>query len=480
MLRLLILDDDQTFSPWLTDLSEQIDLKLTRVSSAFEAIEKINAIDPDAALIDLDHDPKHCHDLVARLKEASSRTEFLVASSSDDITQAIDSMKQGAGDYLVKPLSMGRLGSFLEKISEQVALRRTNSQSQGDGLAFRDGYKLIGSSESMKQIFKLIHKLSRVDTTVLIRGESGTGKELVARALHHNSDRRKEPFVAVNCSAIPENLIESELFGFEKGTFTGANRKRVGKFQHAEGGTIFLDEIGDISPQMQVKILRVIQERTITPVGSNREIPINVRIVSATHRPLEKLMSNGSFRTDLYYRLGVMPISLPPLSKRTDDIPELTQSMIKKFNRVHKRQIEGIEPEALDALLKYKWPGNIRELENVIEHAFILESSDRINIDALPPMIQSNSEPISQASADPDGAAVDQEVLKNNFRLPVTSNGELLYPELKKQFEVEFIKEALKTYRGRINQTAEQTQMTKVTLLRKLEKYGINPKDFQH
>src|SRR5690606_26402989 len=213
-------------------------------------------------------------------------------------------------------------------------------------------------------------------------------KELVARAIHYNSHRKKGPFVAVNCAAIPENLIESELFGHEKGAFTGADRRKVGKFQFAEGGTIFLDEIGDISPQMQVKLLRVLQEKRFSPVGSNQELNADVRVIAATNRPLEKMIEDESFRSDLFYRLNVMPIKLPPLRDRREDIIPLAEYMIRKFNKAHSRSIKGFDKKALNALRLYAWAGNIRELENVIEHAFIIESSDTIHSEALPDHIQ--------------------------------------------------------------------------------------------
>src|SRR5690606_36975041 len=246
------------------------------------------------------------------------------------------------------------------------------------------GRKFIGKTPEMKKVFELINRLSKVDTAVLIRGESGTGKELVARAVHYNSNRKEQKFVAINCSAIPENLFESELFGHEKGAFTGADQRKIGKFQYAEGGTLFLDEIGDLPLMMQVKLLRVLQEKTFVPVGANREIEANVRIIAATNRPLEEMNKSGKFREDLYYRLNVMPIFLPSLSERRDDVEQLVNNFIQKFNKKQGKKILGATPEALSLLKKYDWPGNIRELENVIEHAFIMEEGPLINVGSLP------------------------------------------------------------------------------------------------
>ena len=342
----------------------------------------------------------------------------------------------------------------------------------GEPLFFEEGKPIIGSSENLRRIFHLVNKLARVETSVLIRGESGTGKELIARALHYNSPKKDGPFVAVNCGAIPENLIESELFGFEKGTFTGADRPRMGKFQCADGGSIFLDEIGDVSPSMQVKLLRVLQEKKITPVGSNREIPLNIRILSATNKPLEKMIKAEEFRSDLFYRLNVLPINLPPLRDRIEDIPALCEFLIDRFNKFHGRQIQDIAPRALDALKRYDWPGNIRELENIIEHAFIIEPTNIIEVDSLPTHFQNGR-------AQPIGSDIKTRGSLLHGSLDLSQDSEMRYPVLKEKFEKEFITSALKIFRGRINQTAEQTQMTKVTLLRKMEKYGIDAKLYQ-
>ena len=266
-------------------------------------------------------------------------------------------------------------------------------------------------------------------------------------------------------------------FGHEKGAFTGAEKRKIGKFQFAAGGTIFLDEIGDVSLQMQVKLLRVLQEKHFTPVGSNQEISTDVRVISATNKNLEKMIQNETFRSDLFYRLNVLPINLPPLRERREDILPLIQYLINKFNVLHDKKIKSIDKVALNALRVYHWPGNIRELENVIEHAFILENSDIIHLDALPESIYRSSATISKnelASTDSNRSTLHD--ITSDL---LTDLSELKYPVLKERFEREFIQRALRVFNGRINQTAEHTQMTKVTLLRKLEKYGIDPKEFR-
>ncbi|MGZ3706251.1 MAG: sigma-54 interaction domain-containing protein, partial [Bdellovibrionota bacterium] len=337
---------------------------------------------------------------------------------------------------------------------------------------------LVGSSNEMKRIFTLIDKLARVDTSVLIRGESGTGKELVARAIHMNGPRKDDRFVAINCSAIPENLIESEFFGHEKGAFTGADGRKIGKFQYADGGTLFLDEIGDISATLQVKLLRALQEQRFTPVGANREVEVNVRIVAATNRNLEEMIKKGEFREDLFYRLNVLPIFLPPLRERKDDIPSLLQHFLEKFNGTYGNKITGMADDAMELLTKYNWPGNIRELENVMEHAFVIESGTKISAAALPDSIRGLSRSLAKSAVASDNVAEGGEGSKESLAFNLDLQN-LDFQTQKEEFEKHFIISALKVFNGRINQTALHANIPKKTLLRKLEKYGLTAKDYQ-
>jgi len=329
-------------------------------------------------------------------------------------------------------------------------------------------------------LFGIIDRLARVDTAVLIRGESGTGKELVAQSLHYNGPRKDNRFVAVNCSAIPETLMESEFFGHEKGAFTGADSRKIGKFQYAEGGTLFLDEIGEIPASMQVKLLRVLQEKKFTPVGSNREIEMNVRIVAATNRNLESMIKDGSFREDLFYRLNVLPIQLPPLRDRKNDIESLSRYFIDKFNLRYKKQIKGIDESALSVLKAHRWPGNIRELENVLEHAFVLEGGELISLDSLPEKLKGlnspalkDEEPVAQLSLEEGSIPMEGEAM--SFRMSIQKFD---FQASKEEFEKQFLINALKAFRGKINQTALHANIPKKTLLRKLEKYGISARDY--
>ncbi len=477
MLQILALDLDGSIVDLLEREWDDCTCSVSTASNHYELVMKCQESRFDAVFVDLDHPRSGSLEEIEQIRVLSPSIRFFVVTSLPTWEQAVQCIKNGAEDYLAKPLLPEKMQSILHCLQRRLAVRPLIEHQHS--LEFDKSKRIIGRSQAIQKVYDLIQKLARVDTSVLIRGESGTGKELVAQALHYNSARKQGPFVAVNCGAIPENLIESELFGYEKGTFTGADRKRLGKFQFANGGSIFLDEIGDVSPQMQVKLLRVLQERKITPVGGNQEIPVDVRIISATNRPLEKMMQEGKLRSDLYYRLNVMPINLPALRDRREDLECLAGFMIEKFNKLHERSIKSLAPEALLALSRYDWPGNIRELENVIEHAFIIEGSNEIHTDSLPPhmLTQGDHTPIEKpAEPTPEDFAED---LKNLDQV-LTDPQSLKYPELKEQFEKEFIKRALKAYNGRINQTAEQTQMTKVTLLRKLEKYNINPKEYQH
>jgi transcriptional regulator with PAS, ATPase and Fis domain len=325
--------------------------------------------------------------------------------------------------------------------------------------------EFVGNSQKMREVYGLIYKLCKVDTTVLVRGENGTGKELVAKAIHFNSPRKSGAFVAINCGAIPENLMESELFGHEKGSFTGASERKIGKFQLATNGTLFLDEIGELKPEMQVKLLRVLQEKKFLPVGSNREVKSNARIIAATNRNLEKMIEDGSFREDLFYRLNVMPIFLPPLRERKDDIAALAQHFIKKFSKSHQSMIQGLMPDTLEVLKNYRWPGNIRELENAIERSFIVENSQNIHVQSLPDAVRlsatQNTKPESISGAiKAPGQALDFELFKE-------------------QAEKDFIISALKANKGKINQTVALANIPKNTLLRKIKKYEINVDDYK-
>ncbi|MCX7977600.1 MAG: sigma-54 dependent transcriptional regulator, partial [Bdellovibrionaceae bacterium] len=377
MLKVLVVDDDQGLRHAMA--ASLNSFGLFAVEEAFDginAVEKFSSSSPRHQVVLLDVDMPRLSGLetLRRIKEIDPSAIVIVVTAYANLEDAVRAVKEGAYNYLSKPVSADQVKEMIEKA---IAAQNLISEAAASApMMMGHGKQMIGATSQMQRVFTVIHRLAKVDTPVLIRGASGTGKELVARAIHFNSSRKDGKFVAINCSAIPENLFESELFGHEKGSFTGADQRKLGKFQYAEGGTLFLDEVGDMPLLMQVKILRVLQEKVFTPVGSNREIPTDVRIIAATNRPLEDMIRSGKFREDLFYRLNVVPIFLPALADRKEDLDRLVHNFIRKFNESHKRRITGISPDAMAVLKKYSWPGNIRELENVIEHAFVWESGN--------------------------------------------------------------------------------------------------------
>jgi DNA-binding NtrC family response regulator len=488
MLKILVVDDDDTLRLTMRTALECRGYQIEEARDGIHAIAMCRSNGPfDAVFLDVNMPNMNGLTALSRIKEFNPKTICIILTAYSNVKEAVAAIKEGAFDYLEKPVDADRILAIMDSAIEANSMVEVAANSAPQ-LHFDPRKSMIGESTSIRKVFDLIYKLSKVETSVLIRGESGTGKELVAQALHYNSHRKKGPFVAVNCGAMPETLIESELFGHEKGAFTGADRRKIGKFQYAAGGTIFLDEIGDISLPMQVKLLRVLQEKRFTPVGSNQEIETDVRIISATNKNLEKLIETEKFRADLFYRINVLPIHLPPLRERREDIKQLVEYMISKFNHIHRKNIKTIDKDSLNALRLYNWPGNIRELENVIEHAFIMETESKIHLESLPHYIQKALTSFHSSDALEDDEEYDADryvtapahVGRDTEESTMLSDfTDLKYPILKERFEKEFILRALQAFGGRINQTAEHTQMTKVTLLRKLEKYGINPRDFR-
>lgn len=466
-LKVLIVDDEHELRKSVVSIlknsHQSIQFEITEASNGQEALDLVKSSFFDLILMDVRMPEMNGLEALKEIKEHDPRTFVVIMTAHSNLNDAITAIKDGAYDYVEKPVSPEKLTSIVKK---SIEAQEMVSNLAASNPIFDDDIEseMIGSNSKMKEVFGLIYKLCKVETTVLIRGENGTGKELVARAIHFNSPRKSGNFVAVNCGAIPENLMESEFFGHEKGAFTGAIERKIGKFQLANNGTLFLDEIGELKPEMQVKLLRAIQEKKFTPVGSNREVKTNARIIAATNRNLEKMMETSEFREDLFYRLNVMPIFLPPLRERADDIPVLAQTFLQKFSKTHGKNITSLDSDCLDLMKKYRWPGNIRELENVIERAFIIESSTVMTKSSLPDQIR-------------------EEINKNTQTLqkqasPSGSMESLNFELFKEQAEKDFIISALKANKGKINQTVAQANIPKNTLLRKIRKYGINVKDY--
>lgn len=458
----LIVDDEvelrHSVRSILINSLPEFEFTISECGSGQEAVDLATKENFDLLLMDVKMPGMSGLDALEAIKKHDPSTFVVIMTAHSNLQDAITAIKSGAYDYVEKPVQPERLKAIVKKALEA---REMVSNLAISSPIFDDDIdtEFVGSSTKMNVVFDLIHRLSKVDTTVLIRGENGTGKELVAKAIHFNSPRKDGEFVAINCGAIPESLMESEFFGHEKGAFTGAVERKIGKFQLANRGTIFLDEIAELKPDMQVKLLRILQERKFVPVGSNREVATNARIIAATNRNLEKMIESGEFREDLFYRLNVMPIFLPPLRDRVDDLEELVNYFIRKFNRKHERNMTGIESSALEVLKNYQWPGNIRELENVIERSFIVENVNRITATNLPENI------LSQAQN------------KIEIDLPSQYSGPLDFDRFKEETEKEFILQALKANHGRINKTVAEANIPKNTLLRKIKKYNINVKE---
>ncbi len=399
---------------------------------------------------------------LTKIKSLDPRIMVIILTAHSNLQDAVSAIKDGAYDYLTKPVDSD---SILKILNEGITAKRMISDLAVSAPIFDDDIEseIVGSSQKMREVFDLVYRLSKVDTAVLIRGEHGTGKELVAKAIHHSSSSKSGKFITFDCSAYSEEQLEIELFGHEKGAFEGAHQRKLGLFQIASNGTLFLDEVGVLKTELQAKLLRVLEEKTFTPLGSTREIKTNTRIIASTNQNLEKMIEDGSYREDLFYKLNVMPIFLPPLRERLEDLEDLVSFFIKQFNKIHNRNITALSKSALELLKMHSWNGNIRELENVIEHAFIVEKSDQITTGSLPDVI-------NQIPQRPDH-------LRNTRTGRI--DGPLDFESFKEESEKQFIIQALKGTSGRINKTVASANIPKNTLLRKIKKYGINVKDYQ-
>ncbi len=497
MQKVLVVDDDKVLQQSVKQALEYHHFRVDVADNGKEAVGAVYREKYDLVVMDVNMPEMDGIEALTQIKQHDSSIIVLILTAFSNVSDAVRAVKEGAYNYLEKPITSENLVALIKRALKARSMVETTAFSAPTlSLGDNGDDKFVGESNSMQKVFDVIGRLAKVNTPVLIRGESGTGKELVAKAIHFNGPRKDHKFVAVNCGAISENLIESELFGHEKGAFTGADSRKIGKFQYAEGGTLFLDEIGDISAAMQVKLLRILQERKFTPVGSNREISVDVRIIAASHQPFEEMIKEGKFREDLFYRLNVLPVYLPPLRDRQTDIPHLVNYYINYFNNVHGLEIKGTSPEAMQLIQKYSWPGNIRELRNTIEHSFIMESSDQITLEALPQKLKQD-QPGAKQVPEHEGtdAFIDIKGIQNSvldsdkseqiddayqFTFATEEDGQvkLDFQAAKDRFEEEFITQALRMNKGKINQTALNANIPKKTLLRKIEKYELNPKDY--
>ena len=379
----LIADDEKNVAEGLQMILSEDGYDAEMATDGEEAWEKVQEKDFGVVLADLNMPKLDGLELFAKMRDAGISSEFIVITGEASVDTAVEAMRHGAYDYLTKPLDVDRLKALIPKALEKFDVRTSNEQLRRklEGLSkFAD---MIGQSEEMREIFTVIEAVAPSGVSVLVSGESGTGKELVARAIHDKSNRSKGPFIALNCGAFPREILENELFGHEKGAFTGATDEKAGAFELADGGTLFLDEVAEMEPDVQVKFLRALEQRAFRRLGGKKEISVDIRVIAATNKDVETALEEGQLREDLYHRLAVIPIALPPLRERGNDIQLLAQEFLQRFAEVHEKEVEGFTEGALEYVRSYGWPGNVRELKNAVARAVILAHEDRIEASDL-------------------------------------------------------------------------------------------------
>jgi DNA-binding NtrC family response regulator len=449
MRKILIVDDELSVRDSLRMIFKK-DYQVILAGSSAEAWEKIQREEPDLIFLDIIMPGKDGMEMLKEIRQIQSLTPVVMLTATKTVKTAVEAIKLGAYDYINKPFDVEELMLVAEKALESRDLKIENRRLRHE---VEERYRfdnIIGKSKEMREIYSTIGQIAEKNSTVLIHGESGTGKELVARAIHYNSLRKDKPFVPVNCAAIPETLIESELFGHEKGAFTDAQSRRIGHFELAHQGTLFLDEVSELSLPTQAKILRALQEREFVRVGGTKTISVDVRLISATNKNLEEMMARGVFRSDLYYRINVVPLTIPPLRNRKEDILLLVQHFLDKHAGPGKRKLS---PEAVDILVAYDWPGNVRELENIIERIVVLTTVDTISPNDLPASLKTNSRV----------ELIKQEVL----------DGRISFEDAERDFEKDIILEALKKSNFVQTKAADLLGISRRILKYKMDKYAI-------
>lgn len=451
MRRVLVVDDEENLRLVLRTLLRRHGYEVETAESGEDALGMVDSFGPDVVLTDVRMPKMGGLDLLTTLKAKGNEATVIVMSAYGNMDQALEAMKAGAYDYVQKPFKPDEVVLALRKAEERELLRRENRALRDEIRKEHRFDDILAKSQKMLDIFRTISKIAEYKTTVLVAGESGVGKELVARAIHHRSTRRGGPFVAVNCGAIPENLLESELFGHKKGAFTDAVQDRRGLFEEADGGSLFLDEIGELPLSLQVKLLRVLEEEKIRRVGDVRDIKIDVRIITATHRDLPSETKAGRFREDLFYRLNVLPIMVPPLRDRREDIPLLIDHFVARNNVRLGTSIRGLDTESRRLLFEYPWPGNVRELENTIERAMVLAEGDQIVAQDLPERLREARDPVQTQLA----------------------SGELSVKKTMRIVEEILIRRALQRTKGNRTRAAEVLEISHRALLYKIKDYQI-------
>lgn len=454
--RLLIIDDEENMRHMLTILLKKTGYIADTAADGQRALDMIGQTHYDFILCDLKMPNLDGMAFLKQGREKLESTTVIMMSAYGNIDTAIEAMKMGAYDYISKPFKTDEVYLTLKKAEERESLRRENILLKERIREIQESYhfgNMVGKSKAMQDVFHLASKAAQYNTTVLISGESGTGKELIAKGIHFQGERAQRPFIPINCGGIPENLLESEFFGYKKGSFTGADRNKKGLFEEANGGTLFLDEIAELPLTLQVKFLRVLQENEVMPIGESKPRSIDVRIIAATARNLEEDVKKGVFRQELFYRLNVLPIRLPPLRERVEDIPPLIRNFIAKFSKDMDKTISGVSPEALSLLLKYSWPGNVRELENALERAMILAEQDTLLAENFPAELSRTSSSLQNSNH----SVYDGYSLK----------------EAQRELEKRIIPKALMATGGNRTKASQLLEISHPSLLTKIKAYHI-------
>lgn len=453
---LLIAEDDENILDLLLGALSQPDLRIHPARSGTEAIALIDQHDIDVVLTDLVMPGADGIEVLSHAKKTLVHSEVILMTGYGTVESAVEAMKLGAFHYITKPFKVLEVVHLVDRALEMTGVKKENIHLKRQAAGRYRFENLIGISESFRQVLSLLSKVAGSDSTILILGESGTGKELIARAIHYNSNRADRILVPVNCSAIPGELLESELFGHARGAFTGAHTARTGRFEEAHRGTIFLDEIGEMSPPLQAKILRVLQEQSFTPVGGTKAVDVDVRVIAATNKDLEKEIAAGSFRQDLYFRLNVIPIHLPPLRERVEDIPVLVEHFLGKYPRAGGRRAHGFRPDAMEILKRYAWPGNVRELENMVERLVVLSRDGWFERKDLPQAMM--------PEGDRAGGRAAEKLRGGGFD----------FRKEREDFENGLIREALSLSGGNRNRAAALLGLKRTTLLEMLKRKGLH------
>lgn len=450
-MKILVIDDDRGLRRSLSMILEDADYTVIQASDGAEGLETALTESPAMILCDVRMPEMDGLEFLDRYRDEGGTALVLVMTAYGSSELAVEAMKKGAYDYIPKPFGADEVVLTVRKAEEREHLRKEVGRLRSQVRADRRFGDLVARSASMMEALEVATKVAPHESPVLLSGQSGTGKELVARLIHRESPRGEGPFVPVNCGAIPENLLESEFFGHVKGAFTGADRDRVGLFESARGGTLFLDEVGELPANLQVKLLRALQEREVRPVGGNQTLSVDVRIIAATNRDLEEAVADGSFRQDLYYRLAVVPIHLPSLVRRAEEIPELARHFLDRHQDRMGVAVDGIAPDAMEVLLSYPWPGNVRELENVLERALVLTEGPKVCVDDLPSHVRNPT----------------------NGAMLATDDDDLSVKRRLAELERQLIQRALERTSGNKTQAAELLELSPRALRYKIQDYGL-------